>query len=150
RSPLLRILQRLVRFADLLEALLGVGFLRYVRMEFAGELAIRALDVLCARVALHTENGVVILVFHPRLRPGISGSIIPSSGADPARCASIAIIGDGATARPNATHDRTLRAFAAARHGRAPRSADADDVHRRRRQSVRVVRIALRPAARRA
>jgi len=42
-----------VGLLQLLELLLGVLFLADVRMVLAGELAIRALDVLLARVARH-------------------------------------------------------------------------------------------------
>ena len=64
RGTLLHVFQDLVGFTYLLELLLGVLLLGDVRMVFAGQLAIRLLDVLFGRAAFDTQNGVVIFLFH--------------------------------------------------------------------------------------
>src|SRR5205085_1997344 len=71
---LLGILERLVGLGDLLEFLLALRILRDVGMVFLRELAIRLLDRIRARAALHPEDGVVILVFHA-CRENVSGTI---------------------------------------------------------------------------
>src|SRR5581483_961307 len=62
---LLLVLERLVGFRDLLEALLCVGLLRDVGVVLARELAVGLLDLLVARAALHAQRLVVVLVLHP-------------------------------------------------------------------------------------
>src|SRR5712671_6466427 len=61
----LRILERLVGFADFLEFFLGAGLLGNVRMILPRELAVRLLDVLGARLAVDAHHRVVVFVFHP-------------------------------------------------------------------------------------
>jgi hypothetical protein len=68
RRALLRVLQRLVRFGDFLELLLGARFLRHVRVVLSRELAIRGLDLVLRRVAVDAERRVVVLVFHAAIR----------------------------------------------------------------------------------
>src|SRR5215831_1141257 len=68
RRTLLGVGERLVGLVDLLESLLGVLFLRDVRVVLARELPVRLLDVLLGGVAGDAEDLVVILVFH-RVRP---------------------------------------------------------------------------------
>src|SRR5690606_8479587 len=64
---LLGVAQHLVRFAELFEALFGIRLLADVRMVFAGEAAVRALDLLLRRVSLDAHDLVVVLVLHPAL-----------------------------------------------------------------------------------
>src|SRR5258706_7169193 len=61
----LRILERLVGFANFLEFFLGTGLLGNVRMILSRELPVRLLDVLGARLAIDTHHRVVVFVFHP-------------------------------------------------------------------------------------
>jgi len=61
---LLRVLQHLVRLADLLELGLGVRLLADVRVVLARELAVRLLDLVGARVASNPEHPVVVLELH--------------------------------------------------------------------------------------
>ena len=56
--------QRLVGLGHGLEFFLGVLFLGHVRMVFAGEPAVRLLDVFIRGAALDPEGGVIVLVFH--------------------------------------------------------------------------------------
>src|SRR3954465_8665047 len=67
-GALFLVAQGFVRLGDLLEFLLGVGFLRDVGMVLARELAVGLLDLVLARRAGHPEDLVVILVFHNRVR----------------------------------------------------------------------------------
>src|SRR5262249_44262895 len=59
-----RILERVVGFADFLELLLGVRFLRAAGMILMGELAVPLLDLVRRRCTLHTQYLVIVLVFH--------------------------------------------------------------------------------------
>src|SRR5258706_1716699 len=74
----LRILERLVGFADFLEFLLGPGLLGNVRMVLSRELPVRLLDLLGARLALDAHHRVVVFVFHPK-----SGKTAESSHREP-------------------------------------------------------------------
>jgi hypothetical protein len=65
---LLRIPQHLVRFAQLLEACLGVLLLADVGVVLARELAVGLLDLLGRGIARHSHDRVVVLELHPRLR----------------------------------------------------------------------------------
>lgn len=56
----LRVLERLVCFADLLERLLGLGGLIFVRVKFQCHFFICALDVVVARRSRNTQYLVVI------------------------------------------------------------------------------------------
>ncbi len=63
-GSLLIVFQDLIGFADLFEAGLGSRLLIDIRMEFSGEPAIGLLDLVRRRVALDSENLVIVLVFH--------------------------------------------------------------------------------------
>src|SRR5690606_18970194 len=73
RGALLGIAQDLVGFAQLLEALFGVRLLADVRMVFASETAVRALDLVLRRVPVDAHDLVVVLVFHACASPSIGG-----------------------------------------------------------------------------
>src|ERR1700679_3958220 len=63
-GALLRALEQLVGLADFLAARLGILFLADVRVIFAGELAVRLLDLRLGGVARHTHDLVIVLKFH--------------------------------------------------------------------------------------
>src|SRR5712664_4227635 len=69
-GALLRILERLVGFADFLESFLGAGLLGNVRMVLSREFPVRLLDLLGARFAVDAHHRVVVFVFHVVLRGG--------------------------------------------------------------------------------
>src|SRR5690606_33614601 len=63
-SPLLLVAQHFVRFADFLEALLGVRLLADVRMVLARKAAIRPFDLVLRGFPGDAHNLVVVLVLH--------------------------------------------------------------------------------------
>jgi len=63
-TPLLGVLEHLVRFVDRFEFLLGAGLLVLVRVVFARQLAIRRLDLGFAGIRLHTQDLVIVFEFH--------------------------------------------------------------------------------------
>jgi len=65
-GALLRILERLVGFADFLESFLGAGLLGNVRMVLSREFPVRPLDLLGARFAVDAHHRVVVFVFHSK------------------------------------------------------------------------------------
>ena len=66
-GALVGLAQDLVGLADFLELAFGAGILVHVGMEFARQLAVRALDLVLGRGPLDPEYLVVVLVFHARL-----------------------------------------------------------------------------------
>ena len=63
-GPLFGILEDLVGLLHVLELRLRVPFLAHVGVILAGELAIRALDLVGVRASLHAQSVVIVLELH--------------------------------------------------------------------------------------
>src|SRR5688572_10454987 len=64
RGPLFRILQDLVRFLHFLESRFGVFLLADIRVIFASQASVGALDIVLRCIAGDSENFVIVLEFH--------------------------------------------------------------------------------------
>src|SRR5690554_2615994 len=79
--PLLRIREHRIRLRDGLEPLLGFRVTRVgVRVEFLGELAIGALDLVLAGIGRHLQDGVEVLLHPIAVHCSSSSSLSFSSG----------------------------------------------------------------------
>jgi hypothetical protein len=63
-GALVGVAQHFIGFLHLFELVLGILFLAHVRMVFARQLSIGALDLIRVGAAGHTENLVIILILH--------------------------------------------------------------------------------------
>ena len=63
------ILEYFIRFADFLEACLGIGFLAHIRVIFACQQTIGALDLFLGGVSRNPHDLVIVLVFHGYIVP---------------------------------------------------------------------------------
>ena len=59
-----RILENLVGLTQILEFLLSIRFLADIRMILSGQFSIGTFDLILGGFAIHTQNCVIVLIFH--------------------------------------------------------------------------------------